>query len=135
MAVVEFDIEEFREVYPQFEKLTDGQLRQAFDIACLLLDNTDSSPVPYDPPRIMIRRTLLWLLVCHMATIALWQPGQTGPLASASEGSVSVSFSLPQAMGKQYFTSTPCGQAYWQAIQPYLVGGRYYPAKHYHPWG
>lgn len=136
MAVVEFDPAAFREAYPRFDALTDAQLQQAFDVACLVLDNTDASPVPYDPARsIFIRRTLLWLLVCHLATMALWQPGQSGPLASATEGSVSVSFSIPQGAGKSFYTQTPCGQAYWQAIQPYVVGGRYYPARHCHPWG
>ena len=73
MAVVVFDPQEFREAYPRFVDpktgqplLTDAQLRQAFDVACLLLDNTDSSPVPYDPVHgVMIRKTLLYLLVCH----------------------------------------------------------------------
>ena len=75
MAVVEFDPAAFREAYPRFtaELISDAQLQQAFDLACLLLDNTDASLVPYDPEHgILIRRTLLWLLVCHLATMALW---------------------------------------------------------------
>lgn len=87
MAVVVFDPQEFREAYPRFVDpktgqplLTDAQLRQAFDVACLLLDNTNSSPVPYDPAHgVMIRKTLLYLLVCHLATLALWPMGQAGP--------------------------------------------------------
>ncbi len=69
MAVVVFDPAAFREAYPRFssELISDAQLEQAFDLACLLLDNTDASPVPYDPERgILIRRTLLWLLGCHI---------------------------------------------------------------------
>jgi hypothetical protein len=46
MARVVFDPVEFRDLYPQFtaELVTDGQLRQAFDVACLLLDNSPSLP-------------------------------------------------------------------------------------------
>lgn len=138
MAVVVFDPAAFREAYPRFtaELLTDAQLQQAFDMACLLLDNTDGSPVPYDPEHgVMARQTLLWLLVCHLATMALWPTGQSGPTASATEGSVSVSFSIPQNAGKAFYNQTPCGQSFWQAMQPWAVGGRYYAVRHYHPWG
>lgn len=138
MAVVVFDPASFREAYPQFtpERLTDAQLQQAFDVACLLLDNSDGSPVPYDPEKgIMVRQTLLWLLVCHMATMALWPVGQAGPMTSATEGSVSVGFSMPPNPGKAYYSQTPCGQTFWQAVQKYVVGGRYYAVPHYHPWG
>ncbi len=138
MAVVEFDPAAFREAYPRFTEalLSDAQLRQAFERACLLVDNSDGSPVPYDPEHgVVIRRTLLWLLVCHVATMALWPAGQSGPAASATEGSVSVSFSVPQNAGPGFYSQTPCGQAFWRAIQPYAVGGRYYAVRHWRPWG
>ncbi|WP_288229562.1 DUF4054 domain-containing protein [uncultured Desulfovibrio sp.] len=141
MAVVVFDPQVFLEAYPQFAPggvplLTDAQLRQAFEVACLLLDNSDASPVPYDSEKgILIRKTLLWLIVCHLATLALWPVGQSGPMSNATEGSVSVGFSLPQTTGKAFWNQTPCGQTFWQAVQPYVVGGRYYAVSHYHPWG
>ena len=138
MAIVVFDPARFREVYPRFTEdlLTDAQLQQAFDVACLMLDNTGQSRIPYDPDKqILVRQTLLYLFVCHLATLALWGPGQAGPMSNATQGSVSVGFSVPQYLNGQYFAQTPCGQTLWQALQPYLVGGRYYAAKHYHPWG
>lgn len=138
MAIVVFDPAHFREAYPRFTEdlLTDAQLQQAFDVACLMLDNTGQSRIPYDPEKgILIRQTLLYLLVCHLATLALWGPGQAGPMSNAAQGSVSVGFSVPQYTNGQYFSQTPCGQTLWQALQPYLVGGRYYAARHYHPWG
>lgn len=138
MAVVDFVPADFRELYPQFTEslITDGQLTQAFNVACLLLDNSDSSPVPYDPATgVLVRQTLLNLLVCHLATLALWPLGQSGPVSSSAEGSVSVSFGLPTRPDGAYFRQTPCGQAYWQVIQAYIQGGRYYPSNHYHPWG
>lgn len=137
MAVVVFDPAYFVEQYPQFKGvLTDAQLQQAFDVACLMLDNTNQSPIPYDPEKgVVIRCTLLNLLVCHLATRALWQSGQAGTVSTATEGSVSVGFSLPTKTDGEYFKSTPCGQTFWQAVRPYLSGGRYYAIRHYHPWG
>lgn len=125
-------------MYPRFTQgiISDAELRQAFDVACLILDNTNASPVPYDPDKdVFARRTLLYLLVCHLATMALWPAGQSGPMSNATQGSVSVGFSIPSHLNGQYFQNTPCGQTFWQAIQRYLSGGRYFPAHHYHPWG
>lgn len=137
MAVVQFDPAVFRELYPQFteELLTDAQLNQAFNVACLLVDNTDQSRIPYDPDKeVYIRQTLLNLLVCHLASMALWQPGQSGPMSNAAQGSVSVGFSLPSVTDGAYFSQTPCGQTFWQAVRPYL-GFQYYACKCSHPWG
>ena len=136
MAIVTFDANEFIGMYPRFSGvLTEGQLTQAFNVACLLLDNTDQSIIPYDPNGTQERKTLLYLLTCHLATVALWGDGQSGPVTSASEGSVSVSFSVPDATNSSWFKSTPCGQMYWQATRKYVVGGRYYAKKYVHPWG
>lgn len=142
MAVVVFDIETWREQYPQFTGadgrplVSDAQLQHAFDLACLLLDNTDDSVVPYDPDRnIYIRATLLGLLVCHLATLALRPIEQPGPMTSASEGSVSTGFSIPQTPNGEYYGQTACGQTFWQALRPYLTGGRYYRVRYRHPWG
>ena len=137
MAVVVFDPQEWLGTHPRFEGLlTDAQLQNAFDVACLLLDNTEASPVPYDPPAgVMTRKTLLYMLVCHLATLALRPLEQVGVMTNATEGSVSVGFQLPTVTNGQWYQQSQCGQAYWQAIQKYLVGGRYYAAKQYHPWG
>ena len=138
MALVEFVPSGFRELYPQFttDRISDAQLMQAFNTACLLLDNSASSPVPYEPAAaVFTRQTLLNLLVCHLATLALWPQGQNGPVSSSSEGSVSVSFSIPARPEGAFFRQTPCGQTYWQAIQPYIRGGRYHAVTQYHPWG
>lgn len=143
MAVVVFSPELFLQRFPRFvnretgeQLLTNEELEQAFDIACLLCDNSDSSVIPYNPDAgVLTRQTLLYLLVCHIATMALWPLGQGGPVASATEGSVSASFSIPQSVGADYFNATPCGQAFWQAAQGYLTGGRYFGVRHYHPWG
>lgn len=137
MAVVQFDPADFREMYPQFteELLTDAQLTQAFNVACLFLDNTEQSRIPYDPDNgVYVRQTFLYLMVCHLASLALWQPGQSGPMSNATQGSVSVGFSLPSNVNGQYFSQTPCGQTLFQALRPYM-GFNYYACKHVHPWG
>lgn len=140
MAVVIFSPDDFREDFPQFadKKLyPDRRLLMAFNAATVLLDNTDTSPVPYDPANgVLIREVLLHYLTCHLLTLAGWAAnGQSGPVSNASEGSVSLGFTVPQVTDKGYFLLTPCGQTYWQMTAPYRLGGRYYPVKHYHPWG
>lgn len=137
MAVVVFNSQDWLEVYPEFKgKVSDAQLKFCFDLACQILDNSDGSPVPYDPERgIETRRLLLWMLVCHITALALRPVGQAGVLTSASEGSVSTGFQIPSFPNGQYFNQTPCGQSYWQAIKRFVLGGKYYASKHYHPWG
>lgn len=129
MAVVVFDPADFREKYPAFsdtEKYTDARLTEAFEMACLILSNAPDSIVPYDPDReIYTRRTLLYLLMCHILT--LWGHDYVGAVTSATEGSVSVSLYVPQNINAAWFTQTPCGAAYWQAILPYRTGPRYVP--------
>lgn len=140
MPVVMFSPDDFRQDFPQFadvEKYSDRRLESAFRAASTLLDNTDSSIVPYNPDNgIYVRETLLYYLTCHLLTLAdQSNNGQSGPLSSVTEGSVSASFAVPQVTDKSYYLLTPCGQAYLQMLKPYLVGGRYYPIKPYHPWG
>ena len=101
-ASVEFDYNEFIEVYPQFKALSETACSFAFKEAELYLD--------------------------HILTLK--ERGvSVGQVASASEGSVSVSYSVPNLAGAEYFGQTQCGLAFWQAVKPYLLGGRYY-ARH-----
>lgn len=137
MAIVTFDSGEFLSIYPRFSGvLTPAQLQNAFDVACLVLDNTESSVVPYDPTNgINDRKTLLYALTCHIASMALWGNGQAGPASGATEGSVSVSFAVPDVTNASWFKMTSCGQLFWQATRKYVVGGRYYARRYSHPWG
>lgn len=119
MAVVVFDVDAFREAYPQFVAFTNAQLHNAFTIATLILDNSDASNVP----DISRRALLLNLLVCHLCTLA--QRGNVvGTQTNASEGSVSVAFSLPAHINGAWFAQTPCGLTFWQ-VTTALRGGRY----------
>lgn len=125
MAAVVFDIPTFRSQYPQLMQITDAQLEQAFNNACLLLDNTDNSIVPYDPPQQMERETLLYLLTCHLGELALRGVGAVGNMTAAAEGSVNVTFSLPSITNAEWYLQTQSGFTFWQATLKYRQG-RYY---------
>lgn len=138
MAQVIFDYDDFIDRYPQFkDKLTSGQLQEAFDIACLIFKNDDSSPVPYAPQNsVLKRKTLLYLLTCHIATLALRPYDQAGPVSSATEGSVNVSFALPPSPPDSfYFCQTPCGATFYQLLKQLSLGSRTYVLHEYHPYG
>lgn len=126
MAVVAFDPNEFRAANPQFVEYMDEQLQFAFDVACLVVDNSGRSKVPYSPPKVTARKTILYLLVCHLCELNIRGGGTVGTMTSASEGSVSASFAAPTNPNAQWFNQTQCGATAWQLLMPYLLGGRLY---------
>jgi hypothetical protein len=141
MASVIFDIAEFRAVYPQFteELFSDALLEFGFQSAVALLGNSDAASVfPYDPDKgVYDRKIAIYAWLCHQLTLALQaRNGQSGPVASASEGSVSVSFAVPAVDQDSYYLQTPCGQYFLQLVAKYSVGGVYVgPDCDCHPWG
>lgn len=121
---LEFDIEKFRVIYPQFSEIPDETLtfywNNALMISGLANDTrfTDAE-----------REALLFLLTCHLATLA--GRGTSGPMASATQGSVSVSFAtLGAGTSGEWYLSTPCGAAYWQAIRALHTGGLWFCGCH-----
>ena len=136
--IVVFNATEFRTFYPKFteELISDEQLDNLFQLACTFIDNTDKSRFPYDPYRnIYTRKQMLYLLVCHLATMELWGAGQSGPLTSATQGSVSVGFQSMDMWGQPWFSQTPCGRTILQMLMPYALGGRIFTKPHFHPYG
>lgn len=127
--VVIFDVSLFRQQRPQFGDITkysDTFLQNCFDEATLICNNTDASIVPYSPSNnINDRQILLYLLTCHIATLAT--SGQVGSITSATEGSVSAGFYIDQRKGAAWFTQTQCGYTCWQMIQKYRLGGLFVP--------
>jgi hypothetical protein len=123
MTAVVFDPEEFREAKPQFAAWSDQRLNFLFEEATLFVDNSDLSIVPYDPPRRVHRKTILFLVVCHLATLDEWaEDGRAGAVASATEGSVSVSYA--QKTGdSSWWSQTPCGDSAWALLRRYAQGG------------
>lgn len=119
--VVVFDATEFLALYPQFNNVfTPGQLTQFFNVACMLCDNTKDSKVT----DLTERKTLLYMLVCHIATLMQRGTGMVGIISSATEGKVSVG--LQNVINNpNWYNQTQCGSMYWLATAKYRVGMRY----------
>ena len=126
MPAVEFDVNEFRVIYPQFADITDAQLNYFFEAATILVDNSGRSKVPYNPPDVTTRKTILYALVCHLATLSLRGGGVVGTLSNAAEGSVSTGFAVPQNPNAAWYNQTQCGAFAYQLMVPFIVGGRSY---------
>lgn len=117
MSAVVFDKARFQTTYPEV-RAADAQLEMWFAQAESLLDNTGRSIVKKPEEREM----LLFLLVRHFAALAerAAQGGLVGRIASASEGSVSVSADMGAAIGNAaWYLQTPYGATYWQLTAKY----------------
>lgn len=144
MAVVELDMQEFRELHPYLseEKISDASLRLLWDVAQDYVGNTDeTSFFRYDPeatPPVLKRKWALYCVLCHLATLQVNNPsGTAGRVASASQGSVSTSFDLLRANSTvaQWWNQTECGATFWVMLSRFRLGGRLYRGGNYHPWG
>lgn len=119
-----FDVEKFRAVYPQFAILSDAQLEFMWQNALIISGIEEDARVPEDQ-----KENLLFMLVCHLATIAT--RGTAGAMTSAKQGEVQVTYaSVPsRSDDADWFNLTPCGSAYWQAIKRYRLGGLWFPGR------
>lgn len=126
MNTVVFVPADFKAAYPAFVAVPDAALEQYFLQAELYLTNSKCSVVR-DLDK---RKMLLWLLVAHIAQLAgALNGGNAGPvgrMASATEGSVSVSFAFPDHPTGAFFNQTPWGAMFWAATA-YLRSFRYVP--------
>lgn len=136
MTAVTFDPAAFKGRYPEFSAVNDGTLTAVFDEACLLIDNSDASPVS-DVTR---RKIMLWLAVAHLANLGrlaeqamgIQSNVPNGRLATAHEGSVTASFSVgPETAQNAFWLQTAYGQQLWQLMAPFrqavYVPGTAYP--------
>lgn len=131
MAIVVFDIDKFRAVYPEFSNVSDAQLPFLFDEATDYLNNTEQSLVT-DPLR---RERLLYMLMAHIIYLRYGDnkgrgaTGFVGRVSSATEGSVSVSSELGAlSMAATWYAQSPYGLAFWQATKVYRMA-TYYPGS------
>ena len=121
--IVVFNADEFLALYPQFQNVfTPSQLGQFFNVACLLCNNTDNSPVA----DLNERKMLLYMLVCHIATLMQRGTAMPGLITSATEGKVSVGLQA-YTNNPNWYNQTQCGSMYWLATAKYRVGMRYVP--------
>lgn len=94
--------------------------------AGLVLDPTSSSVVA----DVLTRTVILNLITAHIASLngpGSSSPGSGGRVASASEGSVSVTFATPEVPGSAaWFAQTAYGLQAWQALA-FARTARYVP--------
>lgn len=126
-GAVIFDPAAFVLRFPEFaayNSANTGALQRFFDEAALLLKN-DYTSIVKDPGE---RSILLNLLAAHIATLSgAIAPGgsgstagQVGRVATASEGSVSVSLDAGTVYASQaWFMATQYGAMYWQLTSRY----------------
>lgn len=118
--VVEFDVAEFKRMYPKIT-VTDEQLEMFFYEAEMLLNNTDKSCVK----DLKKRKYLLYLIVAHLATLqANVDAGNmlVGRISSATEDVVSVSSEYGTlSNSEKWWVQTPYGAKYWQLIAQYRL--------------
>lgn len=117
--VVVFDVDEFKTLYPQFKDVDEAVLKNYFNAATLLLDNTDKSPVK----DLAERKMLLYMLTCHIATLKKRGDSIVGTITAATEGKVNVS--VTPLVNANWYTQTVCGSLYWQATAKYRLGVRW----------
>lgn len=126
-----FELTKFREVYPQFAAMTDAQIDWQAALALEAIKKIENWGLLTE---VQLEHAL-YALACHLCTMLQRSiDGQSGPVASAAEGSVNASFAVPPVDKKSYYLQTPCGQAYLSIIRPLLYGGRFYGFKEFHPW-
>ncbi len=118
-----FDITKFRTIYPQFAEIPDASLEFMWQNALIISGLENDTRVPEAE-----KENLLFMLLCHLATLA--KQGAAGAMTSAKQGEVQVNYSAPTYTGDAaWYNLTPCGAAYWQAIKGYRLGGLYFPGS------
>ena len=117
-GIVDLDLVKFKAAYPNF-KATDAQLEMWFVEAGMLINNTPQSCIK----SLVEREVLMFLLMAHFAELqARVEAGNSavGRLASASEGSVSVSFDNGSStLSSAWYQQTPYGAKYWAMTARY----------------
>jgi hypothetical protein len=136
LGVVVFDPIAWAAAYPELSgSVSAAQATGYFQQATLFLDNSPTSAVTDATPGGQ-RATLLNLIVAHIAKLFAVLNGEgpsglVGAIASATEGSVSVSL-VPVNAGSgamaAWFAQTPYGLMYWAATAGFRTM-RYRPAQ------
>ena len=118
-----FNVEKFRTIYPQFAEVPDAQLEFMWQNALIISGIEEDTRIPESQ-----KENLLFMLVCHLATLAA--RGTTGAMTGATQGSVSVTYATPTHTGDAaWYNLTPCGAAYWQIIKKCRLGGLWFPGR------
>lgn len=131
-VIVAFDPTKWRTTYaPVFDNVTDPMAQTYFMIATTMHANDGSGPVGDAD----LQLALLNMLTAHVAQLFYTPAGSVpvqlvGRIASATEGSVSVSTELPSTLpaAAAWYSQTKYGLMYWQATAQfrqmmYVPGG------------
>jgi hypothetical protein len=126
-GIVTFDYSGWQSRYPELSSVSAPTANAYFAEAGLYLDNTPCSPVQ----DLTLRGVLLNMLVAHIAKLNSPLDGGTSPdlvgrIASATEGSVSVSADYGAPGGAAWYSQTKYGAAFWEATR-FLRTARYTP--------
>lgn len=137
--VITFDVAAWKTRYPEFVDVPDPFARACFEDANLYCANSATNPAYGDGTL----KALLWMLTAHLVymgapagTIAGGAAGSSsglvGAIASASEGSVSVSANAGDlnagGPSQAWYMQTKYGAAYWAATAGYRTA-RYAPLR------
>lgn len=114
---VGFVYEDFVEKFPEFEAVSKEICRFWFECAEGIVNNSCCSRVPDK-----LLDKLLYLLTAHYLALVNRGSTATGSIASASEGSVSVSYAQQNAGNAGWYSQTQYGLMFWQLILPYRTG-------------
>lgn len=131
-------VEEFREIYATFLDGSDIDYSDAVIQAYLDLA---ADTVGLDRYRVCLKteaanKAAIYALTAHLLFMASQgASGASGPMTSASEGSVSVGWASVQITRTSWYQQSPYGQLFWQIMAPCRVGGCQFTPRNYHPWG
>ena len=129
------DVDAFRECYPALteERISDEQIENLFGVVSAMLGDGEGN-FPYPEATI---QAILFSALCHLVTLSLNDSESPSRIASASEGSVSVSFENVTWQGEDasWWSLTRCGSLFWILTKKYRTGCKLYTSSNYHPWG
>lgn len=129
-VVIVFDPSAWRAIWaPVFDNVSDPIAQMYFTIATTMHANDGSGPVGDT----QLQTSLLNMLTAHVAQLFYTPAGAVpvqlvGRIASATEGSVTVSTELPSTLpaAAAWYSQTKYGLMYWAATAQFRVG-QYYP--------
>jgi hypothetical protein len=122
MTVVVFDPVAFNALFPAFASVSPTVEALYFDVATTYVANTDCAIIPYSPPQVTTRATVLYFVTAHLLQLFVGANGQgpspfVGPVSDATQGSVSVSTKLGDLpTSATWWATTTYGLTAWQMM-------------------
>jgi hypothetical protein len=106
---------DFKTEFPEFTAVDEAVLARRFEFAIRIVDNSPRSIVPPGE-----RMFLYKLVVAHQSFVEGRGAGLTGQVASAAQGSVSMTMaSLAQGKFADPWLTSDYGKQYWLATEKY----------------